>query len=189
MGRFVGYARVSTVGQTLDCQILTLKEHGCKQIFKEKMSGANTNRPQLNNLLKYTTEGDTIIVTRIDRLARSTFDLFTIISKLKEKKVHFYSLAEPWVDTTTSTGRLMLAVLGGLADVERDLIRIRTAEGRARAIRQGIKMGRPSRISKMERAQILQRRESGQTFSKIAAHYKIAPSTVMRIVRNAKEEC
>ncbi|NHO30686.1 hypothetical protein GOB82_11670 [Acetobacter farinalis] len=121
MSRRLGYARVSTVGQTLDAQVQTLKADGCSTIFKEKISGARMNRRQLQALLSFVKEGDVVVVTRIDRLARSTFDLFLIVSKLMEKKVHFYSLAEPWVDTATSTGRLMLAVLGGLADVERDL--------------------------------------------------------------------
>jgi DNA invertase Pin-like site-specific DNA recombinase len=87
-----------------------------------------------------------VIVTRIDRLARSTFDLFAIVKQIADAKAQFRSLAEPWADTGTSTGRLMLAVLGGLADVERDLIRTRTAEGRSRAQKRGQHMGRPPKI-------------------------------------------
>lgn len=137
--RKVGYARVSTVGQTLELQLETLKEYGCRHIYREKVSGASANRMQLHKLLDNLKEGQVVVVTRLDRLARSTFDLFSIIKKITDKKAQFYSLAEPWTDTTTRTGRLMLAVLGGLADVERDLIRIRTSEGRARAIALGKK--------------------------------------------------
>ncbi|GAN68789.1 recombinase family protein [Acetobacter orleanensis] len=186
MSRKIGYARVSTTGQTLDGQILTLEQNQCGKIFREKISGSNAERPQLNRLLSYIQEGDTVIVTRIDRLARSTFDLFAIIRNFTEKKAHFYSLSEPWADTSSSTGRLMLAVLGGLADVERDLIRTRTAEGRARAQKQGVKMGRPLLTSKTDRIEIINRRQDGHTLAKIAKDYNISPSTVMRIIN---KEC
>ncbi|GAA09417.1 DNA resolvase [Acetobacter tropicalis NBRC 101654] len=126
-------------------------------------------------------EGDTVVVTRIDRLARSTFDLFGIVRDITQKKARFYSLAEPWVDTATSTGRLMLAVLGGLADVERDLIRIRTAEGRARAIEQGRRMGRPRRITDAQRQEIAMRRQEGEALHSIASAFGISDSTVSRI--------
>lgn len=122
MSNRVGYARVSTIGQTLDMQVQTLRSCGCNKIFKEKASGADSERSELKRLIRSISEGDTVIVTRIDRLARSTFDLFAIVRKITQKGAQFYSLAEPWADTATSTGRLMLAVLGGLADVERDLI-------------------------------------------------------------------
>ena len=100
-------------------------------------------RRELLKLLKAIEHGDVVTVTRIDRLARSTFDLFAIVKRIVDAGAQFRSLAEPWADTATSTGRLMIAVLGGLADVERDLIRTRTAEGRSRARARGQHMGRP----------------------------------------------
>jgi DNA invertase Pin-like site-specific DNA recombinase len=106
-------------------------------------SGAKTDRPQLRRLSAGIGPGDVVTVTRIDRLARSTFDLFAIVKRIVDAKAQFRSFAEPWADTGTSTGRLMLVVLGGLADVERDLIRTRTAEGRSRAKARGKHMGRP----------------------------------------------
>jgi len=115
----------------------------CKKVFREIASGAKTDRAQLRRLLDVLDAGDVLTVTRLDRLARSTFDLFAIVKQIVDAKAQFRSLAEPWADTGTSTGRLMLAVLGGLADVERDLIRTRTAEGRSRAKAQGKQMGRP----------------------------------------------
>lgn len=181
MDRKVGYARVSTVGQTLDTQIKSLKTFGCKRIFREKASGADGQRVQLRKMVQTLQEGDTVVVTRIDRLARSTFDLFSIVRDITQKKARFYSLAEPWVDTATSTGRLMLAVLGGLADVERDLIRIRTAEGRTRAIEQGRRMGRPRRISDAQRQEIAMRRQEGEALHSIASAFGISDSTVSRI--------
>ena len=131
--RLLGYARVSTYGQTLDAQLEQLRAEGCNKVYREKASGARADRRELMRLLKELVPGDVVILTRIDRLARSTFDLFAIVKRIVDAGAQFRSLAEPWADTATSTGRLMIAVLGGLADVERDLIRTRTAEGRARA--------------------------------------------------------
>lgn len=181
----IGYARVSTIGQTLEHQIKTLKEYGCHRVYCEKASGADTNRSELRKLIVNLKEGQSVVVTRIDRLARSTFDLFAIVKSITDKKAQFYSLAEPWTDTSTSTGRLMLAVLGGLADVERDLIRTRTSEGRARAIAQGKKMGRPRRITDMQRLEIIQKRKEGETLEKISKTFGIASATVSRIVSQA----
>lgn len=181
MGKKIGYARVSTVGQTLDTQIRTRKDFGCDAIFREKASGANADRVELNRLMGKLAGGDTVIVTRIDRLARSTFDLFSLVRQITQKGAQFYSLAEPWADTATSTGRLMLAVLGGLADVERDLIRIRTAEGRARAMRLGVRMGRPPRLTAGQRREIAERRAGGEQLKAIAKAFGISESTVSPI--------
>jgi DNA invertase Pin-like site-specific DNA recombinase len=120
----------------------------CSKIYREKVTGAHSDRRELLKLLAALDAGDMVTVTRIDRLARSTFDLFGIVKRIVDAKAQFRSLAEPWADTGTSTGRLMLAVLGGLADVERDLIRTRTAERRSRAKAQGQQMGRPRRNKK-----------------------------------------
>src|SRR5271155_4982059 len=143
--RLIGYARVSTYGQTLDAQLEQLRAAGCtnRNIDREKVTGARADRRELLRLLAALAAGDVVTVTRIDRLARSTLDLFGIFKRIVNAKAQFRSLAEPWADTGTSTGRLMLAVLGGLTDVERDLIRTRTAEGRSRAQKRGQHMGRP----------------------------------------------
>jgi DNA invertase Pin-like site-specific DNA recombinase len=133
--RRLGYARVSTYGQTLDAQLEQLRGAGCTKIYRENVTGAHSDRRELLRLLNGLAPGDVVTVTRIDRLARSTFDLFAIVKQIVDAKAQFRSLAEPWADTGTSTGRLMIAVLGGLADVERDLIRTRTA--RAAAGRRG----------------------------------------------------
>src|SRR6201984_846034 len=142
--RPIGYARVSTYGQTLDSQLEQLRKAGCssRNIYREKVTGARADRRELNRMLGKLAPGDVVTVTRIDRLARSTFDLFAIVKQIVDAKAQFRSLAEPWADSTSTTGRLMLAVLGGLADVERDLIRTRTGEGRSSAKAQGQQMGR-----------------------------------------------
>lgn len=183
--RKIGYARVSTVGQTLETQLLTLRTFGCDRIFREKASGADTDRPQLHRLIHTIATGDMLVVTRIDRLARSTFDLFAIVREITCRNAQFYSLAEPWVDTRTSTGRLMLAVLGGLADVERDLIRNRTAEGRARAVRRGVRMGRPPRLLPEQRHEIRKRRLAGEPLLALAEIYGVSPGTISRIATGA----
>jgi DNA invertase Pin-like site-specific DNA recombinase len=123
--RLIGYARVSTYGQTLDSQLEQLHAAGCsgRNIYREKVTGARPDRRELNRMLGKLAPGDLVTVTRIDRMPRSTFDLFGIVKRIVDAKAQFRSLAEPWADTGTSTGRLMIAVLGGLADVERDLIR------------------------------------------------------------------
>ena len=147
--RLIGYARVSTYGHTLDAQLEQLRAAGCssRNIYREKVTGARVDRRELNRMLGKLAPGDVVTVTRIDHLARSTFDLFAIIKRIVDAKAEFRSLAEPWADTGTSTGRLMLAVLGGLADVERDLIRTRTAEGRSRAKAHNVSRATISRLS------------------------------------------
>src|SRR5439155_24039379 len=122
-----------------------------------------SDRRELLTMLKRLAPDDVVTVTRIDRLARSTFDLFAIVKQIADAKAQFRSIAEPWADTGTSTGRLMLAVLGGLADVERDLIRTRTAEGRSRAKAQGQHMGRPPALTSAQRKEATRRRAQGAT--------------------------
>jgi DNA invertase Pin-like site-specific DNA recombinase len=121
-------------------------------------------------------------MTRIDRLARSTFDLFAIVKRIVDAKAQFRSLAEPWADSqTSSTGRLMLAVLGGLADVERDLIRTRTAEGRARAKAQGKAMGRPPSLTPSQKKEAIRRRAQGATLEELAHSYYVSRATISRL--------
>src|SRR5262245_17919574 len=129
----IGYVRVSTIGQTLAAQETALHEAGATRVFKEKVSGAASHRAQLHRLLKAIDAGDVVIVTRLDRLARSTRDLLNILDKIATAGATFRSLGDAWADTSTAHGRLMLTVLGGLAEFERELIRVRTGEGRVRA--------------------------------------------------------
>ena len=128
-----GYARVSTNGQDLAAQEAELMAAGCAKVFKEKVSGAKTDRAELAKLLGKTESGDVLVVTRLDRLARSTRDLLNVIAALTERGAGFKSLKDTWADTTSPHGRLMLTILGGLAEFERELIRVRTGEGRKRA--------------------------------------------------------
>jgi DNA invertase Pin-like site-specific DNA recombinase len=179
--RRLGYARVSIYGQTLDAQLEQLRAERCVRIYREKASGARPDRRELLKMLKGLAPGDVVTVTRIDRLARSIFDLFAIIKQIVDAKAQFRSLAEPWADTGTSTGRLMIAVLGGLADVERDLIRTRTAEGRSRAQKRGQHMGRPSKLTDAQKAEARRRRAEGATLAELARSYHVGKSTISRL--------
>jgi DNA invertase Pin-like site-specific DNA recombinase len=136
---------------SLDAQLEQLRGAGCNKIYCEKMTGAHSDRRELLKLLKGLMPDDVVTVMRIDRPALSTFDLFAIVKRIVDAKAQFRSLAEPWADTGTSTGRLMIAVLGGLADVEGDLMRTRTAEGRSRAQKREQRMGRPPKLTAARR--------------------------------------
>ena len=181
ISRRLGSARVSTYGQTLDAQLEQLKAEGCAKIYREKASGAQADRRELLRMLKAIGPGDVVTVTRIDRLARSTFDLFAIVKQIVDAKGQFRSLAEPWADTATSTGRLMIAVLGGLADVERDLIRTRTAEGRSRAKARGQHMGRPPKLTPQQQIEARRRRAEGATLAELALRYDVSRATISRL--------
>jgi DNA invertase Pin-like site-specific DNA recombinase len=179
--RRLGYARVSTYGQTLDAQLEQLRADGSVRIYREKASGTQPTRRELLRMLKALAPGDVVTVTRIDRLARSTFDLFAIVKQIVDAGAQFRSLAEPWADTTTSTGRLMIAVLGGLADVERDLIRTRTAECRSRAKARGQHMGRPPKLTPQQQKEARRRRAEGATLKELAKSYNVGRTTISRL--------
>src|SRR6202044_444916 len=176
-----GYARVSTDGQSVDAQVGQLTKAGCKKVFREVASGAKTDRAQLRRLLAQLEAGDMLTVTRLDRLARSTRDLLNTLGTIADRKAGFRSLGDTWADTTTSHGRLMLTVLGGLAEFERDLIRSRTGEGRARAKARGVKMGRKPKLTPHQRAEILRRKENGEAMREIARSYNVHNSTFSRL--------
>jgi DNA invertase Pin-like site-specific DNA recombinase len=143
----VAYARVSTDGQTLDAQQTALREAGATRLFAEKQSGAKTDRAALARCIASLEPGDTLLVTKLDRLARSTRDLLNTLAAVAERGASFRSLGDGWADTSTPHGKLMVTVLGGLAEFERHLILSRTAEGRSRARSRGIKFGRKPKLS------------------------------------------
>ena len=136
-----GYARVSTDGQSVKAQVAELTAAGASKVFSETASGARSDRAQLGRVVATLVEGDVLLVTRLDRLARSTRDLLNVLAAVAERRATFRSLGDAWADTTTPHGRLMLTVLGGLAEFERELIVARTSEGRTRARARGVKLG------------------------------------------------
>ncbi len=179
------YARVSTDGQTVAAQVATPTAAGAAKVFREAASGAKTDRAQLCRALYHLEAGDVFLVERLDRLARSTFDLFAIVKQIVDAGGQFRSLAEPWPDTSTSTGRLMIAVLGGLADVERDLIRTHTAEGRSRAKTRGQHMGRPPKLTPQQQEEARKRRAEGATLKELAESYNVGRAMISRLSATA----
>jgi DNA invertase Pin-like site-specific DNA recombinase len=165
---------------SVDAQVRQLRAAGAKKVFREAASGAKTDRPQLRRFLAEVGPGDMVMVTRLDRLARSTRDLLNTLAAITGKKAGFRSLADAWADTTAH-GRLMLTVLGGLAEFERELIRARTGEGRARAKANGQSLGRPFKLTPHQRSEAIRRRDRGETLSNIARSYNVHPSTISRL--------
>ena len=179
--RILGYARVSTDGQTLDAQQAALAAAGAQRVFAEKISGAVTDRRQLAKALAALAPGDTLIVTKLDRLARSTRDLLNTLDAIGKAGATFRSLGDTWADTTTPHGRLMLTVLGGLAEFERHPILARTAEGRTRAKARGVRFGRKPTLTPHQRAEALARRAAGEALAEIGRSYNVSHSTISRL--------
>ncbi len=144
----LGYARVSTQEQNLDRQMDQLKEAGCEKIFCEKITGTKKDRPEFDRLLDQIRSGDTIIISELTRLSRSTKDLFQIVEMIEKKRANIKSIKELWVDTTTPQGKLMFTIFAGISQFERDLISQRTKEGLASARMRGRNGGRPSKPKK-----------------------------------------
>jgi DNA invertase Pin-like site-specific DNA recombinase len=176
-----GYARVSTDGQSVAAQVAALTAAGAAKVFREVASGAKSDRAQLRRALDALDAGDVLVVTRLDRLARSTRDLLNTLAAIAAKGAGFRSLGDGWADTTTPHGRLLLTVLGGLAEFERDLIRARTGEGRARAKARGVKLGRPPKLTPHQVREAVARRENGEALADIARTYNVSHSTISRL--------
>ena len=177
-----GYARVSTDGQTLDAQVAALTAAGAAPVFHETASGAKTDRRELAKALRALEAGDTLLVTRLDRLARSTRDLLNILDAIAKAGGDFRSLGDAWADTTTPHGRLMLTVLGGLAEFERELIRARTGEGRIRAKERGVHMGRPPKLTPHQKREALKALADGTaTQADLARRFNLSQSTISRL--------
>ena len=177
----IGYARVSTHAQNLETQIQLLEEAGCEAIFKEKISGALTDRPELEKLLSQVRRGDTLVVCKLDRLARSTHHLLEIVETLREKQASFCSLGEPWADTTSHAGKMIMTIFAGIAEFERDLIRDRTSAGRENAKKRGVRFGRPRKLSPDQRKLILELKEQGKSTKELARMFDVDRSTIYRI--------
>jgi DNA invertase Pin-like site-specific DNA recombinase len=171
-----GYTRVSTGSQSEAAQVAALKKHGAGKVFREVTQGDKTDRAQLARLLRQLDAGDVLMVTRLDRLARSTRDLLNTLAVIGERKAGFRSLADTWADTTTPHGPLILTVLGGLAEFEKELIRTRTSEGRQRAKARGVKLGRKPKLTDHQKREAIHRRDrEGEPVREIARSYNVKP--------------
>lgn len=180
----IGYARVSTEDQNIDMQLTALKKAGCKLIFKEKLSGTKWERPELQKMLSSIDAGDIVVVWRLDRLARSTKMLLEITEKIMESKARFKSLSEPWADTTSPSGKMIMTFFAGMAEFERDLIRIRTSAGRTEALKRGVKFGRPSKITPEQKKLALRLLKEGKSIRDVAKLFDIHFTTLYRILRS-----
>jgi DNA invertase Pin-like site-specific DNA recombinase len=176
-----GYARVSTRDQDLAGQVAELTAAGCAKVYREKVSGAKTDRAELAKVIGRLETGDVLVVTRLDRLARSTRDLLNIIDAVSKRGAGFRSLKDAWADTTSPHGSLMLTVLGGLSEFERELIRARTGEGRKRAQDRGVRFGRPRKLTPHQRQEALARLHAGETQADIARSYAVDATTIGRL--------
>lgn len=184
-----GYARVSTDGQTLDAQRDALRKAGAEKVFQETASGAKADRRELARAIKALNAGDVLLVTRLDRLARSTRDLLNILDSIAKSGAGFRSISDAWADTTTPHGRLMLTILGGLAEFERELIRARTSEGRTRAKARGQHMGRPPALSPHQRREALAELAAEScTQADLARRYGVSISTISRLQNSTQTD-
>src|SRR5262249_1163096 len=176
-----GYARVSTNGQDLGSQEVELMAAGCAKVFKEKVSGAKTDRAELAKVMRRLEPGDVLVVARLDRLARSTRDLLNVLATIGERGAGFRSLKDSWADTTTPHGRLMLTVLGGLAEFERELIRARTGEATKRAKAPAVTFGRRAALTPPQRQEVIQRLANGEAQADVARTFNVSQATISRL--------
>ena len=175
----IGYARVSTSDQNLDSQLDRLREAGVERIFEEKVTGTKRQRTQLDALLAQLREGDVVVVTKYDRLARSLKDLLEIVEVVRTEGAGFRSLAED-IDTTTPAGRLVFHVFASIAEFERDRISERTKEGLGAARKRGRVGGRPPALSADQKIEVRRMREDGRSIPEIARLFKVSQMTVRR---------
>jgi DNA invertase Pin-like site-specific DNA recombinase len=180
-----GYARVSTTGQTLETQLQSLAATGITKIYSEKVSGVKQRR-ELEKLLAKLQPGDLVVITKLDRLARSTLDLLRIIEQIGKAGANFKSLGDSWADTTTPHGRLMLTVLAGLAEFERELIISRCSEGRERARAEGKSLGgQAPKLTPHQAREVMTRLAAGDSQRQIAKSFNVNVSTISRMYSKA----
>ena len=160
----------------------TLSAAGCEKLFEEKISGARRNRPKLEKLIEQLRKGDILVVTRLDRLARSTSELLRIAERLTEKSAGLQSLDEPWADTTSPSGRMVMTIFAGIAEFERTLILSRTTDGRLAAKERGVAFGRPRKMRPDQQELARELVREGKSISAVARTFDVHPATIYRII-------
>jgi DNA invertase Pin-like site-specific DNA recombinase len=183
----IGYARVSTLDQNLDLQLKALKKEGCQKIFREKVSGITRHRLEFQRMLDQVREGDTIIVWKLDRLARSTRDLLNTMATLSDSGAKFQSISEPWANTTTHAGKMIMTIFAGIAEFERDLIRERTGAGREAAKKRGVRFGRPRKLNPEQLQLASELIDQGKAVREIAKTFKVHEATIYRLAAAQQE--
>jgi DNA invertase Pin-like site-specific DNA recombinase len=177
----VGYARVSTSDQNLSGQLEALTAAGATTVYREKVSGVRADRPQLAKLMAGLKAGDVVVVTKLDRLGRSTRELLDLIDRIGKAGASFRSLGDPLWDTGSPQGRLLSTMLAAIAEFERELIRERTGDGRRRAMLAGVKFGRKVKLLAFQRSEALKRRAKGEPLATIAKSYAVSISMISRL--------
>ena len=180
----VGYARVSSVGQSLEAQQEKLVSYGVDKLFAEKLSGTTAARPELKSCLDYVREGDVLVITKLDRLARSTLHLHKIVNDLNERGVGFKVLDQS-IDTTTKEGRLLFSILASLAEFETELRAERTNEGRIAAMERGVKFGAKPKLTENQITEVKQKRSQGVLIKDLMNEYKLSKASVYRLMSEA----
>ena len=178
----IGYARVSTREQSPEIQLSRLADAGCEMFFEEKVSGVARRRPRLEAMLEQLRKDDVVVVTKLDRLARSTIELLRITEVLNEKSAGIQSLDEPWADSTSPSGKMIMTVFGGIAEFERSLILTRTQEGREAAKARGVAFGRPSKLKNDQKKLVLELVNTGKSISAVARTFNVHPATIYRCI-------
>ena len=183
----LGYARVSTADQHLDLQLDVLKKADCRRVYQEKVSGAKAgrSRPELARLLEQLRDEDVVVVWKLDRLACSTRDLLEIMAAIQATGAGFRSLSEPWADTTTHAGKLMMTIFAGIAEFERELIAERTSVGRTAAKARGVRFGRPRKFNAEQQSLALRLIEEGKSVGEVARTFGVHPATIYRLSATA----
>ena len=178
----IGYARVSTADQNLELQLTALKEAGCARIYQEKISGAKRERPELQRLLDQLRPDDIVVVWKLDRFARSTKNLLELVELIKVAEASFCSLSEPWADTSSHAGKMIMTVFAGIAEFERDLIRERTSVGRKAALKRGVRFGRPKKLNDEQKMLTLRLLQEDKSVSEIAKTFNVHNTTIYRLI-------
>jgi len=181
----IGYARVSSLGQDYDGQVDRLMTYGCEKVYAEKASGKSQDgRPELQKCLRKLKSGDTLVITRLDRLARSIRDLLGIIDSLKTSGATIKALDDSWLDTGSAHGQLILTIMGALSEFERQMIRSRTEEGIKRAKAKGTVFGRKHVLDDGQKRRIAERFASGETMAALSKDYQVAVGTIWNVLNN-----
>lgn len=182
----IGYARVSSTGQSLEVQLSKLTSATCDRIYQEKRSGKTADRPEFQSCMNYLREGDTLVITRLDRLARSVVHLAQLAARFQNENINLLVLDQN-IDTSTSTGRLLFNMLASIAEFETDLRTERQAEGIAKAKENGVKFGRPAKLTDTKRKDIYSRRLAGATIGQLANEFNLGEATIYRALSAVKQ--
>jgi DNA invertase Pin-like site-specific DNA recombinase len=177
----VGYARVSSVGQSLDVQLSKLDDYGCEEIFKDKHTGTTADRPSLKECRKYIRKGDSLVITKLDRLARSTYHLTQIAEELKVKGADLIVLDQN-IDTSSPTGKLLFNMLASIAEFETEIRKERQMEGIAKAKEKGVQFGRKAKLTKDQIISLRRDRENGIKIKDLMKRYELSKASVYRLL-------